>query len=220
MLRGKIREHMPFTSKVVRSDLAKVGSAIIRKDVWEALNQEECIWESLDRYYLMNRMQYFAGTTFSGVSRWKKVRLPLFSTNVIACLHKIPYESRGWNAGITHSVTEMYLRSINKTIMTPPSYETKSYRIAKLIGRFKQLEGTFFSTNQETLIRKILKTETIKNLLEYKTLKIGPILNKNHYNIMKERVYSGGRIPIYWGAIITAELIAHELGSDYAGIEI
>jgi len=37
---------------------------------------------------------------------------------------------------------------------------------------------------------------------------------------MKERVYSGGRIPIYWGAIITAELIAHELGSDYAGIEI
>ena len=220
MLRGKIREHMPFTSKVVRSDLAKIGSAIIRKDVWESLRQEKCIWDSLDRYYLMNRMQYFAGTTFSGVSRWKKVRLPLFSTNVIACLHKIPYESRGWSAGITHSVTEMYFRSIKKTIMTPPSYETKNYRIAKLIGRFKQLEGTFFFANEETLIRKILKTETIKNLLEYKTLKIGPILNKNQYNIMKDRVYSGGRIPIYLGAIITAELIAHELGSDYAGIEI
>lgn len=218
LLHGKIREAMPFSNPIIRSDIVKKGNKVIQGDFYNSLRDEPCYWHSLDTYYLMHRMHHFAGTTFSAVSRWKNVRMPLFDPEVIDCLQMIPIELRHWSSGLVKEVTNRFLKGKSLSNSSTYSYEDFLHRITKLVKRIQQLRGTHFRGYSETLAKKVLSLEEIKGILNCNTMLTSDLYNKTLLKRYIENIENGSPIPIPLGAILTIELAAREVGSSFHGI--
>lgn len=215
LLHGKVREQMPLTHPFVDAKIGRAGSRIIAEDVRNSLKASASYWNGLDMYYLRNRMHFFAGTTFSAVGRWKKVRLPLFDPNVVDCLKSIPIEMRGWSSGITRMATAHLLGNRSLPPHAPDSYETGMYRMTRLMHRLKQLHGTWVHS---PLAELLIKQEKIRSYLDFDSMKTTALYTPAALRTYVGAIFNGAPLSLPLGAILTIEMAAQSLGSAYCGV--
>ena len=207
---GKIMEMMPIANSILKKDICRQMNSEIENEIDNALNFTNDYWYNLDAYYLKNRMHYFAGTTFSATNHWINVRMPLFDPVVIDCLPLIPTKIKKWGNGLSKIVTENNLNNFNNSNDLKLSNEVFNERLVKLKNRvIHESKGTYFQN--DTIIRKMIQDKNIHNLLEYSDMLTADIYNKQKFIKLINNIDLGSSIPLFIGAIMTAELSARQV---------
>jgi hypothetical protein len=218
LLHGKIKAQMPFANHVIKQEIARLGNAVIVSDINQVFDSYKDIWHCLDVYYLMHRMHYFAGCTFSSTGQWTKVRMPLFDPRVLDCLAKVPIGLRHWSGGLVKEVTKRMLPEKRLEDEHTFSCETTPFRVKRLGQRLvRELRGGYYRGLWQRLARLVFEDKWVLRCLDPADMISTELYNANELRILIRRVQSGAPIPLILGGILTIEMAARAANSEMAG---